>query len=279
MAAQAALPQRSSSAAMAAELRADQVTALRQRNNISVGNIPMQPASDSAAQDQADEFQRSRNADRYANSIGSPMASLYASLGEQPNQAQEAANTNFEETQPQDTAMDQEAMQNYIAMQSQIEDSEQARMRFQSLSRTLKEKENTEEFQKVLDEVKKFVQKRQTDLAAKGASFVDEGELLEILDTVGVAISTYQAVVSIFQGSIPEEVKKNMTIPPLDFSKSTADVASAAGSIMQFMKYFLMVFVLIPFVIAFQVTAFVAFCDWFTPCSLLWGGVFDAVGM
>lgn len=276
MAAQGALAQRLPAADQAAELRADRVTALRQRNNISAGNVPAQPTPGGNTEtDEADELQRNRNADRYANGIGSPMAPLYANLNLSDVDTNEAANSDFPEESAQSTSRDEEAMQNYTAFQSQIEDSEQSRARLKSLLRSLKEAEDSKRYQEMLKELKQFFQKRQTDLAAKGCSLIDEGELVEIIDTVGVGISTYQVVISIFKDSLPEHMKGQA----LDFAKSSADVASGAGTIMQLMKWTVLVFVVLPYIIALQVGLFTSICDSFSPCKAFYGGIFAAIGM
>lgn len=269
MAAQGALASSAAgSAAYAAEFRAGQVTARRERDGISSGNVPFTPAS---GNDEGDQLTREQNVDRFANGIGSPLAQLHTNtpLPEETEGSDEAAN-NDEQYERSGVSDEQNAaFDSYNALQNQTEDNENARLKLQSFLRRLREDGRKNEYEVAMKELQKFLEKRRVDLVAKGASTLDEGELLEIIDTIGVALSAYQTVVTIFKDSIPEAVRDRMPVQPLEFEKSAADVASAAGSIMQYLKWTIVVFVLIPFTIAFQITAVYAFCDWFEPCSLL----------
>ncbi|MCR4312336.1 MAG: hypothetical protein NUV56_03560 [Candidatus Uhrbacteria bacterium] len=273
MAAQGALARSSpsSSTADAAEFRAGQTAARRERDGVSAGNVAFPSSSESDDSNSGDELHREQNADRFANGIGSPIASLYSSLGNEDEEEEpEAANSDFSEESERGSGADRDAMDNYLALQSQAEtnqtEADRTRLRLRSLLRQLKEKERGKGFDQALEEIKKMFARRSTDLISKGASIIDEGEFVEILDSIGVAVSTYQVVITIFEDSIPDKVKKQMRVPP-------ADIPTKAMTIMQYMKWFLMVFVLIPFCISFQITAFVAFCDWYAPCNLLWSGI------
>lgn len=273
MAAQGARAQPAAgSAAYAAEFRASQVTARRERDGISSGNVPFTPAS---GNDEGDQLTREQNVDRFANGIGSPLAQLHTNTPppEEAEGSDEAAN-NDEHFERSGVSEEQNAaFDSYTALQNQTEDNDNARIKLQSFLRGLREQGRHDEYEQAMKELRKFLEKRKTDLIAKGASTIDEGELIEILDTIGVAVSAYQLVVTIFKDSISKELLDRMPVQPLEFEKSAGDVASAAGTIMQLLKWTIMVFVLIPFVIAFQITAVYAFCDWFEPCSLLLNNV------
>ncbi len=278
MAAQAALAQGVSSPAVnAAQLQAGRIASLRQRDGISSGNIAV-PSFSGNETDEADELQRDQNADRFANGIGSPLPSLYINLGENQDEQSESANSDSEQYS-QSSDMDEEAMRAYTSLQSQTEENEQSRLRLRSILKNIKAKENTEEYQKALDELRQFLQKRQIDLYSKGASIVDEGEFAEMLDTVGMAISTSQIIISIFQDSIPDKVKKTIPIPPLQFSKSAMDVAIGAIDISVGLKYTLILFVLAPYIISFFTNMYVAICGSSAPCDAIWGAIFNTIGL
>ncbi len=250
-----------SPAAQAAEFRVAKIAASRTRLGIRSGvAIPNLPSTN-VAEDDSDTLRRSQNADRFANGVRSPLREDYSGL--------------YEAEADVESSLDREAVERYLALQNQTEGDEGKRMQLRAMLERVKEKERSEEFQRALQELKTWLQKRQVDALGKGASLVDEGEFIEIVDTLGVALSTYQAVITIFNDSVPEQIKSRMPVPPLDFSKSAADVASAAGTISQLMKWTLIVFVLVPFVIAFQISLFTAFCKWYAVCNQTWARIFS----
>src|SRR3989338_6594876 len=92
-----------SPAAQAAEFRAARIAAARTRFGVTSGVVlPSLPTAD---EDEADDLRRSRNADRFANGVGSPLAP--SDIG--------STDVETEIT----SSLDREAVERYAALQSQ----------------------------------------------------------------------------------------------------------------------------------------------------------------
>ena len=107
--------------------------------------------------------------------------------------------------------------------------------------------------QKASKEFETFMAKVRIDATAKGASALDDGWFLEIVDTLGTGVSVAQAGVSIFEPAMSPEQKETLTkvgLPPLNPSKAW-DIFSLAGTVMQAGKWGFIVTILLPYAIIF----------------------------
>jgi hypothetical protein len=117
--------------------------------------------------------------------------------------------------------------------------------------------------QKGQKELEKATANLKTEGAAKFASAADEGEMFEVADTAGTAVSVGHAALSIFQDSFDETTKELLAkqgYPMLQMS-NPLDVAIIAGTNMQILKWSFMVTVLIPFCVVFIVLSVVTACQ------------------
>ncbi len=124
--------------------------------------------------------------------------------------------------------------------------------------------------QKASEEFETFIAKVKTDMAAKGASAVDDGWFLEVVDTLGTGVSVTQAGLSIFEPAMSPEQKKMLTelgLPPLNPSK-TWDIFSLAGTVMQSGKWAFIVTILLPYAIIFILLMGYSACREHLACGL-----------
>ncbi len=127
--------------------------------------------------------------------------------------------------------------------------------------------ETDEGMQKIMQkgqkELEKLIANLKTEGSAKFASAADEGEGLEIADTIGTAVSVGHAALSIFQDSFDTHTKDLLAkqgFPMLHMS-NPLDVAIIAGTNMQILKWSFMVTVLIPFCLVFIVMSAISSCQ------------------
>lgn len=274
MAARGALAKSPSQTAMAAEFRVSKMAELRKRSR----NIPnfTRSATEKEGQpegDQQDELRRRQIATRQANGIGSPLResfpALYANLGENSEQTEAANNTQTYGDDMQGASMDQEMIEQYTALQTQEEQDDRKRSRFRSMLENSKEKQQSEMMKKAKEELEIWLKQREADLVARGSSLVDDGEFFELVDTAGNAITAYQAVITVFQDSIPQQVQQQMKYPPWKF-KDAANIFSASSGISLFMKELVLVAVIAPYIIIFFYTMLAALtdlCGWNLACK------------
>jgi hypothetical protein len=140
-----------------------------------------------------------------------------------------------------------------------------------------------EGMQKMMEKFNKEIEKQtrnlQTEGSAKFASGADEGEFLEIADTIGTGVSVGHAALSIFQDSFDEKTKEAFSragFPMLHMS-NPLDVAIVAGTNMQIFKWSFMVVVLIPFCVVFIVMSAATACHNSMVCSTE-VGILSAIG-
>ncbi len=203
--------------------------------------------------DRVADFQAHRHAaQRYAHAaVSAPqLQELSSSIRDEGDEEDQAAADELEES-AEDIA-DEAAQTEDLSMLS--------RARAQ-----LKAKAD-EGMEKMLDkgrkELEKTFQNLQTEGQAKYGSAIDEGELLELVDTVTTAVSVGHVGVSIFKDSFDERTKEALMhagYPVLEMS-NPLDVAIIAGTNMQILKWSFMVTVLIPFCIVYIVMSKITAC-------------------
>lgn len=107
-------------------------------------------------------------------------------------------------------------------------------------------------------EVQAITQKVQTEGAAKFASAADEGELFEVVDTIGTGVSVANVGISVFQESINEQMREMLARQGIGTLKPTSilDLFIVAGTEMQALKWSFVVCVLLPYCVVFLVLTY-----------------------
>jgi len=253
---------RESQAVHAAALRASKTAARRERDQVVVNDS----AEGNLEPDVQAQFSRNRFADRQSNGVG--FAPVLNSYGGDQDLAEELGEEESEE------AFEEEMfdLQQQSRQQGRAEDSSRVR----SMMRKTMDDHEDEMMKKAMEELKKFLKKRQFDVAAKGTSLVDQAEFLELMDAVGVSASTLQLVITIFKDSIPEDVRKKLPIQPLEPAKSMADVAALAAYAPQILWFSLKVILVViaPFILPLIAAGA---CASSTACQAAYGSVSSLV--
>lgn len=108
--------------------------------------------------------------------------------------------------------------------------------------------------EKAKKEFEKVLQKVKTEGVAKAGSAADDGQFFELIDTAGTAISVAHAGLSIFQDGMSNKTRETFTKQgfPMLKMESALDITILSGTFMQVMKWILIVCVILPFSIIFQ---------------------------
>lgn len=248
-----------------AALREGYMSSLRSRmgrtGRAAMLGLSMMQAGPSAAQDIDEAPQRDRVAELQANRH---TAQRYANPGASAPRLQELAASVRDEGDEEDVEAADSIDESAEDIAEEAAETEDLSMLSRAKSQ-LKAKAD-EGMKKMMDKGKKEVEKMTANLktegAAKFASTADEGEGLEIADTLGTGVSVGHATLSIFQDSFDDRTKDMLAkagYPMLQMS-NPLDVAIIAGTNMQILKWSFMVTVLIPFCITFIVMSAISAC-------------------
>lgn len=218
-------------------------------------NLSTLPAQPSRPPQEEQWLQRSpvarMRADRHA-------AQRYANPGASMPRLQEMSNS------LRDGDTDQEEDANEIEEQeAQIADeNDQAQnLQLAARARSRAKAATGDASQKMMEQVKKQTEKVMAQAEAQGiesaGSLLDEGECLEIVDTIATGKSITRAALSIFQDSMDEPTKSLLTKIQLPMYKMSDFLGgpSASSTIAQAGKWTSVVFVIIPFILIFLLLA------------------------
>jgi len=124
--------------------------------------------------------------------------------------------------------------------------------------------------EKGMKEFQKTMAKAKTEGVAKFASAADDGEFVEIPDTLGTGISVLHAGLSIFQDSMDNKTKEMFTrlgLPMLKMNNAL-DLAIITGTNMQILKWSAIVVVILPFCVVFIIMTIGALCKVNLACNV-----------
>lgn len=214
---------------------------------------PMMPEENTMQRDPVAELQAGRHsAQRYANpGASAPLLQM----------ATESLRNEGDE-QDQEAADDiEESVDNIAEEASQAEDTSlTARAKSEIKSKANKAFADIKE--KGMKEFQKTMAKAKTEGIAKFASVADDGEFVEIPDTLGTGVSILHAGLSIFQDSMDNKTKDTLTKLGLPMLKmdNAFDLAIITGTNMQVLKWSAIVVVILPFCVVFIVMTIGAMC-------------------
>lgn len=252
----AELPSVNAQVDSATQLRVDRLAALRERqgNVATIGyRFPVQ--DNDAEQDPQTEFAYSRSTDRLANGVG--FSPLVVDYGADEEMAEELGEEASEE--------EYEQAMFAIQQQAQAEEGMEQAARNRSMVQRMKEDHQNNLLEKQAKQAQEMLEKRQADLASKGLSLVDQGELAEVGDASGVSLSLVQVAATIFKDSIPKEMQKGF-LRPWKMSDFT-DVVMAALTTPQVL-WMVLKFLLILAVLIFIIMSLGNLCQQSLPCRL-----------
>ncbi|MEK7632850.1 MAG: hypothetical protein AAB473_03590 [Patescibacteria group bacterium] len=217
--------------------------------------LSMRPTSSNFAQDegrfQGNSVARMR-ADRHA-------VQRYANPGASMPKLQEMSNS------LRDSDTDQEEDANEIDEQeAQIADENDQAQNFQlaARARSRAKAATGDASRKMMDQGKKQLERTfsqaQAQLTESGGSLLDEGQFLEMVDTIATGKSITRATLSIFQGSMSEATKsmlEKFSLPMYKMSDAMGG-PSAASTTAQAGKWASVLFFFLPFILIFLLLAF-----------------------
>ncbi len=155
----------------------------------------------------------------------------------------------------------EESMHDIEEESAQVEDLSQM-SRTQSALKRQQEDAKRSLMNKGKKELERMISNLKTEGSAKMASAGDQGELLEVADTLGTGTSVAHLGISLFKDSFDDRTKNilaKMGFPMLSMSNAL-DVTIVAGTQMQILKWSFMVTILIPFCIIFIVMSAMTAC-------------------
>lgn len=240
-------------------LRAGRLSSMRDRmgrtGRGALMGLSMLGAMPSSQRDDAPSFQNNpvaqMRADRHTTQ-------RYANPGAMTPRLQEMRSS----LEQEDTDQDDDSQEIDDAAQFADENDAAETMQLAARARSRVKAASTDTEQQIAEQIQKkteeLIAEVKTEISAKGMSVVDEGEMAEAVDTVGVGMSAVRWIVTLFKDSMNENTKTLLTragFPVIKMGTGLGEV-SAVGSIMQATKWASVVFVIIPFLIVFTLLSY-----------------------